>query len=74
MNQSHLLVLTAICALGATRQMGSHVKATIGIGNPVASVKLLVSVVSELAIWAERPIQTPDLDALADQVKEAASR
>ncbi|CZR66559.1 uncharacterized protein PAC_16460 [Phialocephala subalpina] len=72
MKESHLLVLTTICGLGATRQMGSHIKATIGIGNTVANVKTLISVVSRLAIWAEKPFKVPDVDALAEQVRQAA--
>ena len=70
MRESHLLVLTAICGLGATRQMGSHVKATIGIGNPPSVVKILITVVSRLAVWAERPFKIPDVDALAEQVRQ----
>lgn len=72
MQESHLLVLTAICGLGATRQLGSHIKATIGIGNAVAKVKILLSVVSQLAVWADRPFKVPDVDALAEQVRQAA--
>lgn len=72
MRESHLLVLTAICGLGATRQMGSHVKATIGIGNPPSVVKLLISVVSRLAVWADKPFKIPDVDALAEQVRQVA--
>lgn len=72
MQESHLLVLTAICGLGATRQMGSHIKATIGIGNSVKSVKKLLEVVEKLSAWAGRPLKAPDVDALARQVQEAA--
>lgn len=73
MNQSHLFVLAAILGLGATRQMGSHIKATIGIGNAVDDVKSLVSVVSRLAVWTKKPFDAPDVDDLAKQVKEAAT-
>ena len=69
--QSHLLVATAICGIGATRQMGSHIKATIGVGNDVEAVKTLVAVVSRLATWAGKPFTVPDVDALAQQIKQA---
>lgn len=72
MKESHLLVLTTICGLGATRQMGSHIKATIGIGNTITNVKLLISVISRLAVWADKPFKVPDVDALAEQVRQAA--
>lgn len=73
MKESHLLVMTTICGVGATRQMASHIKATIGIGNAVANVKLLISVLSKLAVWAEKPFKVPDVDALAEQVRQAAA-
>ncbi|KAH8660423.1 hypothetical protein BX600DRAFT_514030 [Xylariales sp. PMI_506] len=73
MTQSHLLVLSVILALGANRQMGSHIKASIGIGNPVGSIEVLVSVVSDLAVWAGRPFQSPDIPALAEQVKQSVN-
>jgi hypothetical protein len=72
MKESHLLVLTTICGLGATRQMGSHIKATIGIGNGIEKVKALISVVSRFAFWADKPFNAPDVDALAEQVRQAA--
>jgi hypothetical protein len=52
--------------------MGSHIKATIGIGNIITNVKLLISVVSQLAVWADKPFKVPDVDALAEQVRQAA--
>jgi hypothetical protein len=73
MKESHLLVMTTICGVGATRKMGSHIKATIGLGNAVANVKLLISVVSRLAVWADKPFKVPDVDALAEQVRQAAA-
>lgn len=72
MQESHLLILTGICGLGAKRQIGSHIKATIGIGNNVESVKKLLSVVQKFADWAERPVSLPDVDALAKQVEASA--
>lgn len=72
--ESHLLVTTAICGLGAKRQMGSHIKATIGIGNDVSNVKKLLGVVEKLATWAGRPVTMPNVDALAKQVEEAAKK
>ena len=73
MRESHLLVLTAICGLGAKRQMGSHIKATIGIGNKVDCGKKLLTVVERLSVWAGRPMSIPDVDALASQVADAAA-
>ncbi|KAG9243371.1 hypothetical protein BJ878DRAFT_583243 [Calycina marina] len=71
MRQSHLVVAAAITALGVTRQTRSHIKASIGIGNSVDAVKDMVSMVSKIAIWAGRPFSTPDVDALAEQIKQA---
>lgn len=66
-NHSHLILTSAIIALGAARQAGSHIKATIGIGNDIELVKSVVNVVRKIAEWADKPIQTPDVDALAEQ-------
>lgn len=74
MQESHLLVLTAICGLGAKRQMGSHIKATIGIGNGPQVVKRLLSTLQKLSEWAGRSLSMPDVDALADQVADTAKR
>lgn len=69
-NQSHLIVASAITALGAVRQSRSHIKATIGIGNGVDMVKTVVDVVGKIAEWADKPIQLPDVDACAEQLYE----
>ena len=71
MRQSHLVVATAITALGATRQTRSHIKASIGIGNSIDTVKAMVSAVSKLAAWAGRPIVMPDIDELGQQIRKA---
>ncbi|KAF4218738.1 hypothetical protein CNMCM8980_004503 [Aspergillus fumigatiaffinis] len=65
---SHLIVTSAIIALGAARQARSHVKATIGIGNDVKVVKAVVNVVLAIAEWAGKSIQIPDVDECAEQV------
>ncbi|KAL3476547.1 hypothetical protein BJX99DRAFT_258292 [Aspergillus californicus] len=63
--QSHLIVASAIMALGATRQSKSHIKATLGMGNSVDCVKAVVAVLSRIAEWAGRPIAALDVDELA---------
>lgn len=63
--QSHLVVASAIIALGATRQSRSHIKATLGMGNSVDCVKAVVSVLTRIAEWAGRPIASLDVDELA---------
>ncbi|PVH77024.1 hypothetical protein DL98DRAFT_639446 [Cadophora sp. DSE1049] len=63
--ESHLIIATAIMGLGATRQTKSHIKATLGIGNSVECVKAVVQAVTEIAEWADRPIASFDVDALA---------
>ena len=69
-NESHLIVATAIMALGATRQTKSHIKATLGIGNSVACVKAVVDIVTRIARWADRPPVGPfDVDHLADEIR-----
>ncbi|KAI1610130.1 hypothetical protein EDD36DRAFT_64943 [Exophiala viscosa] len=69
---SHLIVATAIMALGATRQTKSHIKATLGIGNSVQCVKTVVGVVTRIAEWADRPRLGPfDVDQLAVEIREA---
>jgi hypothetical protein len=72
--QSHLIIATAITALGATRQTKSHIKATLGVGNSVAAVKTVIEVVSEIAKWAGRPIVSPNVDELAVEIKRALGR
>ena len=73
-NHSHLILASAIIALGAARQARSHVKATIGIGNDVKTVKAVVEVVLKIAEWAGKPIQIPDVDNSAKQVYENLSK
>jgi hypothetical protein len=72
--QSHLIIATAIIALGATRQSKSHVKATLGIGNSVEAVQVVVGAISEIARWASRPIVTPNVDELAADIQKALGR
>lgn len=70
--ESHLIVATAILALGATRQTKSHLKATIGIGNSVACVKAVVGMATKIAEWADRPPLGPfDVDQLADEIQKS---
>ena len=72
--ESHLIVASAITALGATRQTRSHIKATIGIGNSVETVKAVVEVVSAIAEWGGKPFTIPDVDALAQQIRASLAR
>ncbi|OQV07295.1 hypothetical protein CLAIMM_11750 [Cladophialophora immunda] len=68
--ESHLIVATAITALGATRQTKSHLKATLGIGNSIAGIKAMTSVVTQIAQWADRPRIGPfDIDELASEIQ-----
>lgn len=70
--ESHLIVATAIMALGATRQTKSHIKATLGIGNSIQCVKAVVEVVSRIIEWAGRPrLEVPDIDQLAVDIQNA---
>lgn len=69
--ESHLIVVTAILASGATRQTKSHLKATMGIGNTVATIKAVVKMVTKIAKWADRsPIGPFDVDQLASEIKQ----
>lgn len=56
-------------ALGATRQTKSHIKATLGLGNSVASVEAMISVVRKIAAWADRYVEPVDVDALSKEIK-----
>ena len=70
--ESHLIVAAAIMALGATRQTKSHIKATLGIGNSVQTVKAVVRAVSAIVEWADRPAVGPfDVDQLSVEIQEA---
>jgi hypothetical protein len=69
-SQSHLIVCTAIMALGATRQTKSHIKATLGLGNSVKCLKMVVTVVSEILAWADRPrLGDFEIETLAEEIK-----
>jgi hypothetical protein len=68
--ESHLLVASAIIALGAARQARSHIKATIGLGNDVQVVKSVVNIVGKLAQWADSSIDLPNVDACAEELHE----
>lgn len=61
-------------ALGAARQTRSHLKATINIGNSPYLVKVVVRVVGRLAEWAETPVLSFDIDALANEIQAALKR
>ena len=73
-DESHLIIATAITALGATRQTKSHIKATLGIGNSAEAVKAVIEVVSEITKWAGRRIVSPDVDELAVEIQRALGR
>jgi len=72
--QSHLIVASAIMALGAIRQTKSHIKATLGIGNSIECVKTVVQAVTKVAEWADRPIASFDVDELSTQIQTALQR
>ncbi len=74
LQESHLIIASAITALGATRQTRSHIKATIGIGNSVETVKAVIGVVSAIAEWGGKPFTLPDVDALAQQIRTSLAR
>lgn len=67
--ESHLIIASAIMALGATRQTKSHIKATLSIGNSVDCVKTVMNVIGEIAEWADRPISSFDVDKLAQEIQ-----
>lgn len=69
--QSHLIIATAIMALGATRQTKSHLKATLGIGNTVESVQAVVDMVTKVTEWAIKPVASVDVNALAQEIQAA---
>ncbi|CAG9946902.1 unnamed protein product [Clonostachys rosea f. rosea IK726] len=73
-NQSHLIVASAIAALGATRQTKSHIKATLGIGNSVACVKSVLATITQLAGWADRSIANFDVEALSLEIQAALAK
>ncbi|KAH6995535.1 hypothetical protein BKA56DRAFT_509245 [Ilyonectria sp. MPI-CAGE-AT-0026] len=72
--ESHLIIAASIAALGATRQTKSHIKATLGIGNSVASVKTVLEVVTRIAEWADRPIAAFDVDGLSQEIQDALKK
>jgi hypothetical protein len=73
-NHSHLILTAAITALGAARQARSHVKATIGLGNDIKTVKSVANAVQKIAEWGGRHIQIPDIDDCAEQVYKNLSK
>ncbi|KAI8930861.1 hypothetical protein NX059_011878 [Plenodomus lindquistii] len=72
--ESHLVVASAIAALGATRQTKSHIKATLGLGNSVALVKDVLDVLREITEWAGRPIGAFDVDGLAKEIRASLEK
>ncbi|KAK5046574.1 hypothetical protein LTR84_007335 [Exophiala bonariae] len=70
--ESHLVIATAIMALGASRQTKSHIKATLGIGNSIDGVKAVVDMVTQLAEWADRPTIGPfEVGQLGAEIRAA---
>lgn len=68
--ESHLIIATAITALGATRQTKSHIKATLGTGNSIGVVKAVLRTVTRIADWANRPPIGPfNVDELANEIQ-----
>ncbi|OCT49466.1 hypothetical protein CLCR_05046 [Cladophialophora carrionii] len=74
LEHSHLIVAATIMALGATRQTKSHLKATIGLGNSVEIVKAVADAVIKVCDWAERRIDSFEIDALAVEIQTALSK
>jgi hypothetical protein len=68
-NESHLIVASAIMALGATRQTKSHIKATLGVGNSVTCVKTVMNAIIDITYWADRSILAFDVDQLSQEIQ-----
>ena len=69
---SHLIVATAITALGATRQTKSHIKATLGIGNSISVVRAMLRMVTRISDWANRPpIDSFAVEELASEIQRS---
>ncbi|RKL18917.1 hypothetical protein BFJ70_g14131 [Fusarium oxysporum] len=74
LEHSHLIVAATIMALGATRQTRSHIKATLGLGNSIDVVKTVVETVIDICDWAEKEIDSFDIDELSTQIQTALSK
>ncbi|KAF5262574.1 hypothetical protein FOXYS1_6697 [Fusarium oxysporum] len=74
LEHSHLIVAATIMALGATRQTRSHIKATLGLGNSIDVVKAVTETVIDICDWAERKIESFDIDEFSAEIQAALSK
>lgn len=72
-NESHLVVASAITALGAIRQSNSHIKATPAVGNSIPVVYAVLEVIQKIAKWAGKELQVPDVGKCAKEIQKAVN-
>lgn len=68
---TQLILAASITSSGATRQARSHLKASLGLGHSMATVRNVHQVASTLADWNGTAIAPLDVAQIAAEVKEA---
>ncbi|CAK7203397.1 hypothetical protein SEUCBS139899_006130 [Sporothrix eucalyptigena] len=70
---AELVLTSALIALNATRQAGSHVKACIGFGYSESSLRAVVDMADKLAQWLGLKMNPMDIGELACQARSNLS-
>jgi hypothetical protein len=71
--ESHLVVASAITALGAIRQSNSHIKETLAVGNSIPVVYAVLEVIQMIAKWTGKELQVPDVGMCAKEIQKAVN-
>ncbi|KAL1889731.1 hypothetical protein Sste5346_008717 [Sporothrix stenoceras] len=72
--EAELILTSALIALNATRQAGSHVKACVAFGYSEISVRAVVTATDKLARWLGQRLNPIDIGELARQARLNLSR
>ena len=72
--EAELIVTVALIGLGATRQVGSHIKACIGFGYSELEIERIIVTGNKMAKWNRTPVpfeKSPvDIQKLAEQARK----
>lgn len=74
LKEKELMLASAILAMGAKRQAGSHLKACFGFGWSGEEVGAAVGLVERTAEWCKSSVPKMDMKALESEAAEAMAK